>query len=133
LLATAYYGLRILDAERASRLLAPVYWLLRNKWWFDEIYHCVFVRPVLWIAGCVANVDKKGIDWLADGSARLIRALSKWENWIDRRFDRLIDLAADGTYDVGLGLRRLQTGSLRQYVMLIAVGTVALFVLISLY
>ena len=45
----------------------------------------------------------------------------------------LIDWAAMWTYRFGVGLRTLQTGNLRQYVMLIVVGTVALFALVSLY
>ncbi len=35
-------------------------------------------------------------------------------------------VAADWTWDVGLSLRTVQTGSLRQYVMFIVVGTVVL-------
>ena len=37
------------------------------------------------------------------------------------------------TYALGLRLRTIQTGNIRQYVMWIAVGTVGLFVLMSLY
>ena len=33
------------------------------------------------------------------------------------------------TYSIGLSLRRVQTGRLRQYVMFIVVGTVALFII----
>ena len=40
---------------------------------------------------------------------------------------------AGRTVLVGLSLRRVQTGRLRQYVMFIVVGTVALFVLISFF
>ena len=38
---------------------------------------------------------------------------------------------ARGTWDTGLWLRKIQTGSLRQYVMFIAVGTILVFVAIS--
>ena len=34
----------------------------------------LFVRPVLRISGWVAAIDKHGIDWLADNSARLVEA-----------------------------------------------------------
>ena len=47
--------------------------------------------------------------------------------------DGLVNLTARGTYAVGRVAAALQTGNLRQYVMFIVVGTVALFVLISLY
>ena len=44
-----------------------------------------------------------------------------------------MNLIARWTYALGLRLRTVQTGNIRQYVMWIAVGTVGLFVLMSLY
>ncbi len=133
-LATAFYGLRAVDAEDAKRQFAPLYWFFRNKWWFDEAYQFLFVRPTLRIADWVANLDKKGIDWLADNSARAVCAVSNVDDWIDRWFvDGLVNSTAKWVYAAALWLRTLQTGSLRQYVMQIVVGLVGLFVLISLY
>lgn len=133
-LATAFYGLRLVDAEDARRQFAPLYLFFRNKWWFDELYGFLFVRPALRIASWVAQLDKKGIDYLVDGSARAMRAVSTVDDWIDRLFvDGLVNATARWLYAAALWLRTLQTGSLRQYVMQIAVGLVGLFVLISLY
>jgi NADH-quinone oxidoreductase subunit L len=133
-LATLYYGVRKLSAERARRALAPVYRLLWNKWWFDELYDFLWVRPALWLSRCAAAIDRQGIDWLADNLGRWTRALSRLDDWIDRLFvDGLVNGLAAWTYRVGLGLRRVQTGRLRQYVMLIVVGTVLLFMLITLW
>jgi NADH-quinone oxidoreductase subunit L len=133
-LATACYCLRKLDPAEAAREFPSVYRLLKNKWWFDELYQFLFIRPLLRIAGLVAALDKRGIDWLIDGAARAARGLSGVDDWIDRTFvDGLVNGMAAWCYGLGLWLRSFQTGKLRQYVMLIAVGTVALFVLISLY
>ena len=53
--------------------------------------------------------------------------------WIDRNLvDGLVNATAAATWNSGLWLKQLQTGRLRQYVMFIVVGTVALFVLASL-
>ena len=94
----------------------------------------LFVRPVLRISGWVAAFDKKGIDWLADNSARAVERLARLDDWIDRIFvDALVNLIAQRTYALGLRLRTFQTGNIRQYVMWIVVGTVGLFVLMSLY
>ena len=84
LLATAFYGLRKLNPEDARRTFPRIYWLLLHKWWFDELYAWLFVRPVLRISGWVAAVDKKGIDWLADNSARAVEAVARFDDWIDR-------------------------------------------------
>jgi NADH-quinone oxidoreductase subunit L len=134
LFATAFYGLRTLDPEDARKTFGRLYDFVKNKWWFDELYDFVFVRPVLKISNWVAAIDRRGIDWVADNLAYGVQALSRVDDWIDRLFvDGPINWIARWTYRAGLWLRTLQTGQLRQYVMLIVVGTVALFVLISLY
>jgi hypothetical protein len=43
-----------------------------------------------------------------------------------------VNATANATWNAGLELKKLQTGRLRQYVMFIAAGTVALFVLASM-
>jgi NADH-quinone oxidoreductase subunit L len=133
-LATLFYGLRKLDPADVRRTFAPLYRFLVRKWMFDELYAFCFVRPVLRISGWVAAVDRKGIDWLVDNSARAVQSVARLDDWIDRVFvDSAVNLAAQWTYALGMRLRTVQTGSIRQYVLWIAVGTVGLFVLMSLY
>ena len=58
--------------------------------------------------------------------------ISRLDDMIDRYFiDGLVNLTAHWTYSIGNSFRRVQTGKLRQYVMLIVIGTVALTVLIK--
>ena len=132
LLAAAMYWRRLLDPAKIVRALGPVYWFVRNKWYFDEVYRWVFVRPALVVAAVVAAVDRHLIDLLADSLARLVRLVSVLDDWIDRTFvDGLVNLAAAWTYSVGTRLRAIETGRVRQYVLAAAACTVALFVLIS--
>ncbi len=134
LLATAFYGWRRLDPADARRQFAPLYKLFVHKWWFDELYALLFIRPVLRISAGVAAIDKYVIDFLADGSARVVEAVSRLDDWIDRIFvDSAVNLLARWTYATGMSLRRIQTGNVRQYVMWLGVGLVGLFVLMSLY
>jgi NADH-quinone oxidoreductase subunit L len=133
-LALAFYGLRVIDPEDARRQFSPLHRFLLNKWWFDELYHAMFVRPSLYLSQRVADLDRRGIDGIADGLARGVRLLSTFDDWIDRLFvDGLVNGTAKVIFGIGLWLRNLQTGNLRQYVMFMAVAVVALFVLISLY
>ena len=37
----------------------PFYWFFCHKWWFDELYALLFVRPVLRISGWVAAIDSR--------------------------------------------------------------------------
>ena len=133
-LATAFYGLRKLDPDDVRRSFPPLYWLLHRKWLFDELYAMVFVRPLLRVSSLVAAVDRNIIDWLADHLAQTVAWIARLDDWIDRVFvDALVNLAARWTYAIGIQLRSLQTGNIRQYVMWIVVGTVGLFVLMNLY
>jgi NADH:ubiquinone oxidoreductase subunit 5 (subunit L)/multisubunit Na+/H+ antiporter MnhA subunit len=133
-LATAFYATKAFDPNDARRTFASFYRFFIHKWYFDEAYQKIFVRPALVISGWVATIDKQGLDWLADNSARLVGSCARLDDWFDRRIvDRLIDLLAAGTYRVGMRLKVLQTGSLRHYIMLLAVGLVALFMIMNFY
>src|SRR5690606_9220433 len=75
-----------------ARRNEPLYQFLLNKWYFDELYEFIFVRPAKWIG---RFLWKRGDGWLIDGfgpdgiSARVI--------------------------DVTRGVVRLQTGYLYHY------------------
>jgi NADH-quinone oxidoreductase subunit L len=132
LLATVFYGVRKLNPDDVRKQFAPVYRFLVHKWWFDELYALLFVRPALRISNWGAALDKLGIDRLVDGLAWLVGVVARLDEWIDRIFvDGLVDGLAHLTHAAGLRLRAVQSGNLRQYVMWLAVGTVALFLLIS--
>ncbi|MFN3152844.1 NADH-quinone oxidoreductase subunit L [Bremerella sp.] len=135
LLASVFYLWKTLDPMDVRRSFDPLYRVLFNKWYFDEIYQAVFVRGTLAVATCVAWFDRLVIDRLIDSVAWLtvgIAGLSDY--WIDRRgVDGLVNWCSQQTYRLGSSLRALQTGSLRQYVMLIVVSTVALFLLLSFW
>ncbi|MCA9213888.1 MAG: NADH-quinone oxidoreductase subunit L [Planctomycetales bacterium] len=132
-LATVFYGLRKLDAEEARSAFAPIHRFLVNKWWFDELYQTIFVRPAHLIAGLISGFDRRCIDWVLDSLARLTRAIAViWERFADGQVvDGFVNGLASRTYRAGLSLRGVQTGRLRQYVMFIAAGTVAAFVVAS--
>jgi NADH-quinone oxidoreductase subunit L len=133
-IATAFYAKKWWDPNDARRTFAMFYRFFIHKWYFDEAYQKIFVRPVLVISGWVAAIDKNGLDWLADNSARLVGFCARLDDWFDRNVvDRLIDLLASGTYRLGIRLKALQTGNLRQYIMLLAVGLVALFMIMNFY
>ncbi|MCE9554997.1 MAG: NADH-quinone oxidoreductase subunit L [Planctomycetes bacterium] len=129
LLATAIYAWRLINPDEVKQMFGPIYRFLWNKWYFDELYNFIFVRPTLAIGRAIAVLDVRGIDGLINGIARFVRGFSFWfDGWIDRTFlDGAINAVARQIFAVGISLRAVQTGRLRQYVVLIVVGTVALF------
>ena len=103
-IATAYlfYVVSPTLPGRLATSLGGVYRFVLNKWYFDELYDAVFVRPFIslagkfWQVGDVAIIDgiPNGIASLtADGSARAVR---------------------------------LQTGSIAQYAFAMLIGVVVL-------
>ncbi|UCH74652.1 MAG: NADH-quinone oxidoreductase subunit L [Rhodospirillales bacterium] len=65
-----------------ARALRPLYLLSYNKWYFDEIYDALFLRPAfylgrgLWKSGDGAVIDGVGPDGLADLTQRISRRAS---------------------------------------------------------
>ena len=132
LLATVFYGVRWLNPADVKQQFLPIYRFLLGKWYFDELYDFLFVRPCHFIASLISAVDRRLIDGFIDNTARWTRKLASIDDLIDRYFvDGLVNLTAAWVFSLGSSLRSLQTGRLRQYVMLIVIGTVALFVVIN--
>jgi NADH-quinone oxidoreductase subunit L len=103
---------------------------LKNKYYFDEIYDFLFVKPIYWFS---ENVVYKLLDQtLIDGFLHLFGpSTTGIGSFIRNKFDlpfinRLIgDGSADVTYWAGGKLTRTQTGRIQQYLIL---SLVALFV-----
>jgi NADH-quinone oxidoreductase subunit L len=135
LLATFMYGLGWLNPADVRKQFQSVYSFLLNKWMFDELYDWCFVRPTHVVSRLISAFDRSWIDWLVDGLANRVRAFAVFFEWLGDQtlIDGSVNLLAKWTHATGLSLRSLQTGSLRQYVMFIVIGTVAIFLLISFF
>jgi proton-translocating NADH-quinone oxidoreductase chain L len=131
--AAVIYLWRALNPAEIRHTFNPIYRLLWNKWYFDELYGAVFVAPAMMLARQVAAFDRNVIDWLLHAAAWVCRGIS---TVFDVVFDRAVvdgsvNTFAHWTWDFGLLLRRLQTGSLRQYVLFIVMGTLLLFACVT--
>ena len=135
LLAAVFYWWKFLDAKETGESFGPVHRFLLNKWWFDELYDRLFVKPTHAISRFIAAIDRVLLDGILHGVARVTKLISSaWDRILDRSLvDGLANGIARWTYGIGLSLRAAQTGQLRQYVMFIALGTVTLFLLISFF
>jgi len=135
LLAGAFFWWRALNAEDVRRQFAPIYSLLSNKWWFDELYDAIFIQPTMVVSRVIAGIDKRWIDGFLDWLARSCVWFSRvWDMIADRTLvDGFVNLLAAWTYSLGVSLHAVQTGRIRQYVMFIVIGAFAIFFLISLF
>jgi NADH-quinone oxidoreductase subunit L len=134
--ATIVYVWEVVNAATLRKYLSLLYHMTWNKWWFDELYDFLFVKPVHIISLFIALVLDKGLlDGFINSLAYLYRGLAWGVAFLGDRLviDNSVDTLAEKTWNLGLGLRSFQTGRLRQYVMFIVVGTIVLFVVASLW
>jgi NADH-quinone oxidoreductase subunit L len=119
------YGRKPLTAGQPDPLVAPLgplHDLLKNKYYFDELYTIVFVRPSQTISRLTGDFIDKGI---IDGFLHLIARVTTWIGDFSKVLNLwLIDGFGDGI-PVFLGrlgnrLKFLQTGSVQQYLLLVA-------------
>ena len=102
-----FYIRRPESAERVRARFGALYQVLLNKYYVDEIYAALFVRPLLWISTNLLwhGVDEVAIDGVVDGVPRVAREL-------------------------GSQLRELQSGNTRSYATWVVLGAVGFTVLL---
>ena len=135
ILASVFYLVRWLNPDEVRDSLPLSHRFLVNKWYFDELYDLLFVKPAHLCGIVVGMIDRYVLDGLVHLSASVTRTISFYWNLVADQsiVDGLVNLTANWTHRVGLALRNVQTGRIRQYVMFIVVGAVALFMIISFF
>ena len=89
------------------------------------------MNPSHIVGKCCAWIDKTVFDGIIHASAKIMIFVSKWDKRFDENIvDGFVNLVGNSTFAVGRSLRVIQTGRLRQYVMFIVVGIVALFAIL---
>jgi len=156
------YGRTPLVAGQPDPLarLGPVYNLLKNKYYCDEIYHLIFIRPVTWLGDVMAVVDRNGLDWVVntvgrstaafgtalwrfvdvpiiDGAVNLVGrsgdVFSRLWGWFDNAIiDGAVNAVGAATSWLGRELRSMQTGRVQNYLLIASVNVVVLVLLYML-
>jgi NADH-quinone oxidoreductase subunit L len=99
------YWMYVRDPRKPAALAAQhpmLYRFLLNKWYFDELYDALFVRPAMWLG---RFFWKRGDGWLIDGFGP--------------------DGVAARVIDVTRGVVRLQTGYVYHYAFAMLIGVAA--------
>jgi NADH-quinone oxidoreductase subunit L len=134
IIAWLIYGRRPL-AEAVDPLEKPlgfVYTVLKNKYYVDEFYQAVVIRPVINLAKwCYEFDDKIVIDPIIDSVGRFGRWLSDWLNSVID--SPIVDGTVNGvgwvTGQAGEFMRATQTGKVQNYLLVAAITAVLLLAL----
>ncbi len=115
--------------------LGPVYTLLENKYYFDEMYDRVFVKPATWLAETFTYkwMDRVVIDGFLHSVARTAQLVG---TFLRDKIDLPIingfgDAVGAITAKAGEKVRRIQTGRVQQYMLIalvVAIGTLFYFI-----
>ena len=122
------------EKDPLEEALGPLHPVLQNRYYLDDVYERVFVKPSQWLGlQVIAFLDRGIIDaflhliaristWLGD----LIKALNLW----------LIDGVGDGIpiaiFNIGGWLRRMQSGRVQLYLLLVLVAAVVIGIVLVL-
>jgi len=128
LLAFVIYQWRIISADNLALKLRPLYNFSLNKWYFDELYSKTVVAFTLALSNISAWFDQKVIDGIVNGTATVTRGTSFASGRFDNVVvDGLVNLTAAITGFFGLVFRKLQTGKIQTYLVMVLTGLIILF------
>jgi len=132
LLALIIYQWRIISADKLALKLSLLYKFSLNKWYFDELYSKTFVAFTIGLSKVLAWFDLKIIDGIVNGVAGVTRWFSASSGLFDNKvIDGAVNLTASFTGFFGLIFRKLQTGKVQTYLVMVLTGIIILFFIIK--
>ncbi len=122
-LAAALYHWRVLSPDVLKRPLRPLYIASKNKLWFDELYHYTVIGGTVLLSRAAALFDLRVIDGIVNavgwGTRVLLGQFARFFDLII--IDGLVNAVAFVTGLAGSAGRRVQTGSIQDYVSGLAI------------
>jgi NADH-quinone oxidoreductase subunit L len=115
------------------RSLGPVYTLLENKYYLDDVYWKGLIRPVRDQAAAFVNwTNRYVLDGIVNGAGLFTRVLARGVSWFDHRVvDGAVNGAANTAGFTGGLLRYIQSGNVQRYAAFLFTGVVILAVIVT--
>lgn len=117
------YGRKPLTKDQDDPLirpLGPLHGFFQNKWYWDELYQVVFIRPVVYFSEVIVFevMDKGIIDGILHLVARTFYAIGRGAKATEEAvFGRAVDWVKDQFLAMTKEVRQLQTGKVQEYVL----------------
>jgi NADH-quinone oxidoreductase subunit L len=124
------YVLRPAIAEALATRYAGLHRVLYNKYYVDEAYDSSFVRGTMGAARTGWWFDR----WVVDGAVNFSGWMTRATAWLSGLADKhgvdgVVNATGNTLWEASFGYRRLQTGLIQNYALLMMVGVVALVTL----
>ncbi|HOO96290.1 MAG TPA: NADH-quinone oxidoreductase subunit L [Caldisericia bacterium] len=140
--------------------LRPIYIFLKNKWYIDEAWTFVAVKPFLWVAEFSSKFDAKVIDGAVNGVSWLTVKFAGVVHWFDSHIvdgavngvgwlgvklstitkwfdENVVDGLVNGTATVfgetGKQTRKIQTGYLPNYAAVMFASVVVILLIVAIF
>ena len=128
-MAFVVYVFKIIDPEKTARLIRPLYLFSLNKWYWDEIYEATFIKGSMVLARMLSWFDTNVVDGIVNGVATLVRKFAFVNDGFDRHVvDGMVNFTAFTVNTTGAVLKKLQTGKVQTYVVMLMLVLVGYFV-----
>ena len=113
--------------KRLYKAFGPLALLAENKWYFDKIYHSIFVLGLAQTGGeILGSFDRSVVDGAVNATGWLTRLASRvsiwWDTWIVDGLVRLTALLAELS---SFPVRILQTGLVQSYALIMVAALAA--------
>jgi len=132
LLAFVMYQWKKISAETLAGKFKKLYNGSLHKWYIDEIYNATFIGGTISLSNILSWFDKYIVDGIVNGTAAFTRVFSKISGYFDTYIvDGLVNGTAFLSGSLGLALRKLQTGKVQTYIVLVLFSIILLFYFIG--
>jgi len=128
-LAFVVYVFNIIDPEKTAIAIRPLYLFSLNKWYWDEIYDATFIKGSMLLANILSWFDTHIVDGIVNGVATLVKNFAFLNDGFDRNIvDGMVNFTAFTVNTTGAMLRKLQTGKVQTYVVMLLLAVFGYFV-----
>ncbi len=127
LFAFVIYHWRKIDPDELAEKFKSLYLFSLNKWYVDEFYQATFIAGTLKLSYLLSLFDKYVVDGIVNGTAFVTRGISTVSGIFDKYVvDGLVNFTAFLSGLIGLGFRRLQSGRIQTYLVLVIFSLILL-------
>jgi NADH-quinone oxidoreductase subunit L len=128
-LACVVYVFNIIDPDKTAQAIRPLYLFSLNKWYWDEIYEATFIKGSMVLAKILSWFDTNVVDGIVNGVALVVRKFAFVNDSFDKHVvDGMVNFTAFTVNTTGSVLRKLQTGKVQTYVVMLMLVLFGYFV-----